>query len=179
MGLYNNKKNLFYKLKKNSIKSWKKYTEHSFVKGLGDGSLKSSVFKEYLIQDYIFLQRFMKILALSAYKAKSIEDMNRSVDFIMAIKHELKLHIHYCKKFGISKNKILKAKERKENKAYTNYVMKVGLKKSNLELFTALSPCVIGYGEIGYNLKKNKNWKKSKYSKLCCIGGAILLIFAF
>ena len=107
MGLYNNKKNLFYKLKKNSIKSWKKYTEHSFVKGLGDGSLKSSVFKEYLIQDYIFLQRFMKILALSAYKAKSIEDMNRSLDFIMSIKHELKIHVHYCKKFGISKNKIL------------------------------------------------------------------------
>ena len=164
MGLYNNKKNLFYKLKKNSIKSWKKYTEHSFVKELGNGSLKPTIFKEYLIQDYIFLQRFIKILALSAYKARSIEDMNRSVDFIIAIKHELKLHVHYCKKFGISKNKILKAKERKENKAYTNYVMKVGIKKSNLELFTALSPCVIGYGEIGYNLKKNKNWKKSKYS---------------
>ncbi len=164
MGLYNNKKNLFYKLKENSIKSWKKYTEHSFVKGLGDGSLNLSVFKEYLIQDYIFLQRFIKILSLSAYKAKSIEDMNRSIDFIMAIKKELKLHIHYCRKFGISKNKILKAKEREENKAYTNYVMKIGLKKSNLELFIALSPCVVGYGEIGYNLKKNKNWKKSKYS---------------
>ena len=129
MGLYNNKKNLFYKLKKNSIKDWKKYTEHYFVKSLGDGSLSSSVFKEYLIQDYIFLQRFIKILALSAYKAKSIEDMNRSVDFIVAIKNELKLHLHYCKKFGISKNKILKSKERKENKAYTNYVVKVVLKK--------------------------------------------------
>ena len=74
MKLYNNKKNLFYKLKKNSIKSWKKYTEHSFVKELGDGTLNTSVFKEYLIQDYIFLQRFMRILALSAYKARSIED---------------------------------------------------------------------------------------------------------
>ena len=62
------------------------------------------------------------------------------------------------------KYRIFKAKERKENSAYTNYVMKIGLKKSNLELFTALSPCVIGYGEIGYNLKKNSNWKKSKYS---------------
>ncbi len=164
MTLYNNKKNIFYKLKKNSIKSWKKYTEHAFVKELGDGSLNPSAFKKYLIQDYIFLQRFIKILALSAYKAKSIKDMNRSVDFIIAIKNELKLHVHYCKKFGISKNKIFKAKERKENKDYTNYVMKIGLKKSNLELFIALSPCVIGYGEIGYNLKKNKNFKKNKYS---------------
>ena len=28
----------------------------------------------------------------------------------------------------------------------------------------ALSPCIIGYGEIGYTLSKIKNWKKSKYA---------------
>jgi thiaminase len=26
-----------------------------------------------------------------------------------------------------------------------------------------LSPCIIGYGEIGYKLTKIKNWQKSKY----------------
>ena len=83
------------------------HSSHSGNRPFSWSDLSSSVFKEYLIQDYIFLQRFIKILALSAYKAKSTEDMNRSVDFIIAIKNELKLHIHYCKKFGISKNKIL------------------------------------------------------------------------
>ena len=42
--------------------------------------------------------------------------------------------------------------------------MTIGLNKSLLELFIALSPCIIGYGEIGYNLSRKKNWKKSKYS---------------
>jgi len=90
--------------------------------------------------------------------------MNHAIDFIIGIKHEIKLHIQYCKKFRISKNEVLKTKEKSANKNYTNYVLSVGKKKNLLELFVALSPCIIGYGEIGYNLSKKKNWKKNKYS---------------
>ena len=32
------------------------------------------------------------------------------------------------------------------------------------DIFTCLSPCIIGYGEIGYKLSKIKDWKKSKFS---------------
>jgi thiaminase II len=164
MSIYNNKKNLFFKLKQDAPKEWEQYTKHKFVIGLGDGTLKPSSFKDYLLQDYIFLQKFIKILTLSAYKAKNTEDRDRSIDFIIGIKHELGLHENYCKKFNISKNKLLKTKEKKQNKNYTDYVLKTGVQKSNLELFVALSPCIIGYGEIGYNLSKLKNWKKSKYA---------------
>jgi len=33
-----------------------------------------------------------------------------------------------------------------------------------LDIFSCLSPCIIGYGEIGFKLSKIKDWKKSKYS---------------
>ena len=100
MNIYNNKKNLFFKLKQNALKEWKQYTKHEFVIGLGNGTLKLSSFKDYLLQDYIFLQKFIKILSLSAYKAKNPEDRNRSIDFIIGIRHELSLHANYCKKCG-------------------------------------------------------------------------------
>ena len=164
MNLYTNKKTLFFKLKKNSIKEWNSYIDHPFVNGIKEGTLKLDYFKDYLKQDYIFLQRFMKILSLAAYKAKTIEDMNKAINFIFGIKHEISLHIKYCKKFKISKTKILMTKEKAPNKNYTNYVLKIGQKYSLLELYVALSPCIIGYGEIGYQLSKDKNWKKSKYS---------------
>jgi len=164
MNIYNNKKNLFFKLKQNASKEWAQYTKHKFVISLGDGTLKLSSFKDYLLQDYIFLQKFVKILSLAAYKAKTLEDRNRSINFIIGIQHELSLHAGYCKKFNISKNKLSKVKEKKENRQYTDYVLKTGIQKSNLELFVALSPCIIGYGEIGYYLSKLKGWKKSKYA---------------
>ena len=162
--MYNNKNTLFFKLKSKSIKEWNSYINHNFVKKLSDGSLSDKSFKNYLLQDYIFLQRFMKILSIAAFRSKTIADMHRAIDFIIGIKHEIKLHINYCKRFNLSRNKVLRTKEKKANQNYTNYVMTVGLNKSLLELFIALSPCIIGYGEIGYNLSKNKNWKKSKYS---------------
>ena len=78
MIIYSNSKNLFFKLKQDAPKEWKQYTKHKFVIGLGYGRLKLSSFKDYLLQDYIFLQKFIKILSLSAYKAKNSEDRNRS-----------------------------------------------------------------------------------------------------
>ena len=162
--MYNKKNTIFFRLKSKSIKEWNSYINHNFVKKLSDGSLSDKSFKDYLLQDYIFLQRFMKILSIAAFRSKTIDDMHRAIDFIIGIKHEIKLHINYCKRFNLSKNKVLRTKEKKANQNYTSYVMNIGLNKSLLELFIALSPCIIGYGEIGYNLSKNKNWKKSKYS---------------
>ena len=42
--------------------------------------------------------------------------------------------------------------------------MNVGKNGNNLDIFSSLSPCIIGYGEIGFKLSKIRNWRKSKYS---------------
>lgn len=36
---------------------WKKFTEHDFVLGIGNGKLPVERFKEYLVQDYLYLVR--------------------------------------------------------------------------------------------------------------------------
>ena len=127
------------------------------------GDLHIKKFQKYLLQDYIFLQQFLRILSLSCYKSKSNLDIEKSTNFITSIKHELKLHISFCKKWGITKKKLIKIKPLKANSAYTDYVLKVGEKGSILDIYTSLAPCIIGYGEIGFRLSKIKNWKRSKY----------------
>ena len=122
-------------------------------------------FKKYLLQDYLFLHEFLKILSLSSFKSMNYAHMNRSIDFIISIKNELKLHVKFCKKWNISLNQLKRVKALKPNKAYTNFVLNVGKKGSNLELFVCLAPCIIGYGEIGLRLSRTKNWKKSKFKK--------------
>lgn len=155
MSIYNTK-NLFNVLKKNCAKDWYAYTRHKFLFTLANGTLPLKSFKKYLIQDYFFLIKFIKILALGCVKSENNQDLIRCVDFILAIKNELRLHVLYCKKWKISEKELLKKPELIETKNYTNYVMQVGNKGDMLDLFTALSPCIIGYGEIGYHLKKKK-----------------------
>ena len=164
MNIYNNKKTFFYKLKKSCKKEWSEYTNHKFLIDLVNNELPNKNFKKYLLQDYIFLQQFLKILALSVYKSTSFEEINRSVNFIKSIDHEIKLHINYCKKWKIPLKSLNNIKVEKANSSYTDHVLNIGKSGNNFDIFSCLSPCIIGYGEIAYNLTKNKNWKKSKYS---------------
>ena len=164
MDIYNNKKTFFYKLKSSCKKEWSEYTEHKFLSDLVSSKLPNKNFKKYLVQDYVFLQQFLKVLALSIYKSKSFEEINRSVNFIKGIDNEIKLHTSYCKKWKIPLGSLGNIKVEKANSAYTNYVLSVGKKGNNLDIFSCLSPCIIGYGEIGFKLSKIKNWRRSKYS---------------
>ena len=164
MSIYNNKETLFYELKSSCKKEWSEYINHKFLIDLVNSKLQDKNFKRYLVQDYIFLQQFLRILALSIYKSTSFEEINRSVDFIKGIDHEIKLHISYCKKWKIPLKSLNNIKVEKANSAYTDHVLNIGKNGNNLDIFSCLSPCIIGYGEIGYNLTKIKNWKKSKYS---------------
>ena len=34
---------------------WEKFTKHNFVEGMGQGTLPVERFKEYLVQDYLYL----------------------------------------------------------------------------------------------------------------------------
>ena len=164
MDIYNNKKNFFYKLKSSCEKEWSEYTEHKFLSDLVNNKLPAKNFKKYLVQDYVFLQQFLKILALSVYKSKSFAEINRSVNFIKGIDHEIKLHVSYCEKWKIPLQSISNIKVEKTNSAYSDHVLNVGKNGNNLDIFSCLSPCIIGYGEIGFRLSKIRNWKKSKYS---------------
>ena len=164
MNIYNNKETLFYKLKSSCKKEWLDYTGHKFLSDLVNNNLPNKNFKNYLIQDYIFLQQFLKILALTAYKSNSFEEIKRSVDFIKAIDHEIMLHVNYCKKWKISLKSLNSIKVEKSNSAYIDHVLNIGKKGNNFDIFTCLSPCIIGYGEIGFKLSQIKNWQKSKYS---------------
>jgi len=164
VSIYNNKETLFYELKSSCKKEWSEYINHKFLIDLVNSKLQDKNFKRYLVQDYIFLQQFLRILALSIYKSTSFEEINRSVDFIKGIDHEIKLHISYCKKWKIPLKSLNNIKVEKANSAYTDHVLNIGKNGNNLDIFSCLSPCIIGYGEIGYNLTKIKNWKKSKYS---------------
>ena len=164
MDIYNNKKTYFYKLKSGCNKEWSEYTDHKFLSDLVNNKLPDKDFKRYLVQDYIFLQQFLKILALSVYKSNSFEEINRSVNFIKGIDNEIKLHLSYCKKWRIPLTSLSNIKVEKANSAYTDHVLSVGKNGNNLDIFSSLSPCIIGYGEIGFKLSKIKNWKKSKYS---------------
>jgi len=147
---------LFQQLKDANSDVWEVYTAHAFVQGLQLGDLPQAAFEYYLKQDYLFLIQFARAYALAAYKTDNLADMKAASETVTAlIDTEMRLHVDYCKGWGISEARMQEAEEAPANMAYTRYVLEKGLSGDILDLYVALAPCVIGYGEIGARLKNS------------------------
>ena len=145
----------FEDLRKSCQTEWRDYIEHSFVKQLGDASLAPEAFQHYLKQDYLFLVQFARAFALAAYKSPTLLDLRQAKEGLQAIVDvELDLHISYCKEWGISEAELANLPEARATLAYTRYVLDTGNRGDLLDLHVALSPCMVGYGEIANWLNK-------------------------
>ena len=132
---------------------------------LANDSLHVNFFLNYLKQDYLFLIQFSKAWSLAILKSDHLEEMKIAASTVNElINFEMELHISLCQKYGISKFDLENTEEENENIAYTRYVLELGYSGDFLDLLSALAPCVLGYGEIGINLK-DSNPKISMYRK--------------
>lgn len=146
--------NLFNSLKSDCINDWQFYTQHEFVRQLGEGTLPEAAFRKYLVQDYLFLIQFSRAYALSIYKSRSLKEMRQSLEGLKAILDvEMDLHVRICERWGISQSELEATAEANETIAYTRFVLDAGNAGDLLDLFVSLAPCMIGYGEIGLALK--------------------------
>ena len=149
--------NVFLLLKKKYLHEWKLYTEHIFVKKLSNNKLLEEKFLNYLIQDYLFLIQFSKAWSLAIIKSDNLEEMKTCANTVNGlINFEMDLHVKLCRKYGISKKDLVNSEEKNKNIAYSRYVLESGYSGDFLDLITPLIPCVIGYAEIGYNIKNYK-----------------------
>ncbi len=155
---------LFQKLVKTTEKNWKAYTEHEFVRLLGEGSLPKAMFQKYLMQDYVFLVEFSRAYGLAVFRAKTLEEMREVEQTLHAIMEvEMGLHVRLCAEWEISEAELMKTQPLPQNKAYTDYVLSCGEKGDSLDLHIALAPCVIGYAHIAKALLEQKNHNHNPY----------------
>ena len=144
---------LFNRLKSDCTTDWKSYAEHEFVEKMGDGTLAKESFQHYLVQDYLFLIQFARAYALAVYKSRNLAEMRGCLEGLKAILDtEMQLHLKLCSEWGLDEQAIVKTPEAKSTIAYTRYVLEAGQAGDILDLFVALSPCMIGYAEIGTRL---------------------------
>jgi thiaminase/transcriptional activator TenA len=176
---------VFEALRADCPQAWTAYTQHDFVKGLGDGSLSQDSFLTYLRQDYVFLIHFSRAWALAIAKAGNLEEMKAASSVVHALLHEeMQLHVNICAKVGISLEELEKTAELPQNMLYTRYVLEAGYSGDFLDMMAALAPCVMGYGEIGTNLDQSatsetyREWINTyagaEYQELCVFLGELI-----
>ena len=87
---------------------------------------------------------------MAAYKAENLDEIRQAAETVTALAgNEMQLHIDYCREWGIDEVELENTPEASANLAYTRFVLECGQAGDLLDLHVALSPCVIGYAEIG------------------------------
>ena len=144
---------LFERLKADCADDWHDYTHHAFVEGMRQGDLPMAAFQDYLVQDYLFLIQFSRAYALSIYKSRSLSEMRNGLEGLKAIMDvEMDLHVRMCERWGLAEIDLEQVPEKTQTIAYTRFVLEAGNAGDLLDLYVALAPCMIGYGEIGARL---------------------------
>ena len=120
-----------------------------FVQGIKNGDLPKTKFKEYLAQDYFFLESFARAYGLAVSKSRNKQTIKTLSLLLSGVSEELILHESYAKEWNIdlTTNLIEPA-----TKKYTDFLEEVSINLSLIEIMSAMTPCMRLYSWLGKNL---------------------------
>jgi thiaminase/transcriptional activator TenA len=140
---------LFGRLRRDAAEAWGLYMHHPFLHALARGSLPMEGFRNFLVQDYLYLIQYARGYALGAYKSESLAEIRAASKVMAAILDvEMPLHIAYCAEWGLTEAAMAAAPEDMRMVAYTRFFLERGMAGDKLDLDVALAPCIVGYAEI-------------------------------
>lgn len=156
---------------------WEKYLEHDFLKDMGYGTLCKEKFKNYLIQDYLYLKEYAKVYAMALVKCENINQMKFCQNSINGIlEDESATHIWYLKNFGEKIEDLESYKIQDANENYTSYMKSIALTGDLIETMVSVLACAWSYYYIAKNLKEiykenlEDNFYKSWIESYSCEG---------
>ena len=135
--------------------SWDDYIQHDFVKQLAAGTLAPDSFRHYLIQDYLYLIHYTRVMALSVYKSDTLAQMRVGQAGINAmLDMEIGMYLDFCRQWNIPLDEVESAAESAVTIAYSRYILDAAMSGSLAELYATIAPCLMGYAEIGKHIKE-------------------------
>ena len=144
-----------YQTLRHNCPTWDDYIQHDFVKQLTAGTLAPDSFRHYLVQDYLYLIHYTRVMALSVYKSDTLAQMRVGQAGINAmLDMEIAMYLDFCRQWNIPLEQVENAPESAVTIAYSRYILDAAMSGSLAELYAAIAPCLMGYGEIGKHIKE-------------------------
>lgn len=131
------------------------YMNHPFIKGLGDGTLDRAKFKNYLIQDSLYLKEYGKVYAHVFLLTDNIADLQFLHTCIgVVVADETNMHTKYLQDYGLDVYKVDHMEPKPGTRNYLDYMLDFTRTGDVKEIFMSALPCTLTYEYIGKTLKK-------------------------
>ncbi len=159
-------------ISKPTVRLWNSITpifnailNHPFIKGLTDGSLREEIFKNYVIQDAIYLVDYARALAILASKAPREEWIRTfAEDSLAIIEFEKSLHRSFFSMWGIKETDLVNVVPTPTTYAYVNHLLRNVILEDFPIGVAAILPCYWIYLEVGKALE-SKGSPNPTYAK--------------
>ena len=138
---------------------WEEGFNKPFVQKLIDGSLSNESFEQYLYQDMLYLEKYVKLCELALTKAgnkKEREVLYSLIEFSGLV--ELQKRVNFLK-FKNDDNIELFF----ETKQYINFIMSFSEDEDNFKLMIVLMNCMLSYNYIFSKAEKQMDNIHNKY----------------
>ena len=125
---------------------WDECLASPFVQEIKDATLPMEKFKEYMIQDSIYLKHYAKVFGGAIYHATTLKEIQMYYSSLAYVNDtESTVRTNYLKQFGITDDEIEFIKPQPENKNYIDFMMAYAAKGDTAEILMATMPCLLSY----------------------------------
>lgn len=143
-------------------KFWSEYTNHAFMKKIGDLSLPLTKFIDFVEQNVIYLVNYSHVLMFMATKRKSAAEIQQAADELKTVAEEISKYKSILKELGYKDDEIDNIKANKACQVYIDCLLDVAKHAGDaLDIAVSLIPCFYGYfiacSNISTELFENKD----------------------
>ena len=132
---------------------------------IGGGTLPEETFRYYIEQDYQFLTRYVKVIALAVATSQDLDVTTRMAELLhstLAVEMDALRDLY--SQFGGDPQALSTVPRSPTCAAYTNHLLAVAEERDLLWTLASILPCQWGYREIGRNLKQRGLPEDSRYA---------------
>jgi thiaminase (transcriptional activator TenA) len=144
---------------------WDAQLEHPFVRGIADGTLDPETFRNWVVQDYLYLKDFARVFAWAVAKAERLDSMGWYAAVLnLTLNTEMGLHRDYATRFGVGLVELESAPMWPTTRAYTDFLVRTSADGDMAELVAALLPCAWGYAYIAERMARGEQPSDPRYA---------------
>jgi thiaminase (transcriptional activator TenA) len=127
--------------------------QHPFVRGLSDGTLPITSFREYIAQDAYFLEAFARAYAYALAGSPDRHGLEAFNKLIAGVLDELTLHASYAERWQVN---LAQVEALPATLAYTDFLLTTAATSSVGEICAAMTPCMRLYAYLGQTLSAER-----------------------
>jgi len=150
---------------KQNIPIWEKCAVTPFIKDLQTGTLPEEKFKQYMIQDSIYLKNYARAYGMAIYRSANLKDIQMYYSILSFVTDgESLVRLSYLRQFGLTDEEIEYIKPLPENQKYIDFLQQTAERGNDCDILMAVLPCMLSYSYIFRKIAAAQNIAESRYS---------------